>query len=214
MIRVVIVDDHAVVRAGVRSILSAEADIDVVGEGSNGAEAWELAVSLSPDILVLDLGLPVVSGLDVIRGLAQESPSTRVLVLSMHGRNHAIEALRGGARGYVAKEATTEELVAAIRAVAAGERYVSAALAARGVLTPAAGDAPAPDPLDTLTPREREVLRLAAEGLCNVEIAARLFISPRTVEIHRGRAMRKLGLQSVGELVRFALRRGLIPLDR
>ena len=212
MIRVAIVDDHAIVREGVRAILAGQPDMQVVGEAGDGAAAWELVQTLAPDVLVLDLGLHGLSGFGLVRAVVQEAPQTGVLVLSMHGRAHALEALRCGARGYVAKEATTEDLVAGVRAVAEGRQYVSPTLAARGVAADAT--ATAPDPLETLTLREREVLRLAAEGLGNVEIGACLFISPRTVEIHRGRVMRKLGLQNVAELVHFALRRGVIPLDR
>lgn len=213
MIRVLLADDHAMLRQGLRSLLVAESDIEVVGETGDGLAAVSLAETLAPDVLVLDLLMPGLHGLEVVRQVTRRAPRTRVLVLSMHSNEaYVLEALRGGAAGYLIKDASADELVRAVRLVAAGRRYLAADFRDRAIEAWAKGAGAEPaDPYETLSPREREVAQLAAEGLGNKEIGQRLFISPRTVEVHRAKVLRKLGLASQTELVRWALQRGLLP---
>lgn len=210
-IRLVLADDHALVREGLRALLEADPDFSVVGEADDGAEVAALVEQHRPDVVVLDLMMPGRSGLDVTRELVQHPDPPRVLILSMHeSEAYVFEALRCGAAGYVLKQAPAAELALGIRAVASGGRYLSPSLTARALdayVRRAAGE---PDPYDTLTAREHEVLVLAAEGHSNADIATRLFISRRTVETHRARAMHKLGLRSHVELVLFAVRRRIL----
>jgi DNA-binding NarL/FixJ family response regulator len=211
-IRVVLTDDHPVVRQGVRRLLEGQSDLEVIAEESDGLETIELVARLKPDVLVLDLMLPGLSGLEVIRRLAKAEPATRILVLSMHANEaYAVEALRSGATGFAVKDASPEELVGAVRRVAAGRRYLSAALSERAIETylEHAGVSPV-DPYQTLTAREREVFQLAAEGWSNAQIADRLGISVRTAETHRMNLMRKLDIHNPMDLHRYALRRGII----
>jgi DNA-binding NarL/FixJ family response regulator len=215
MIWVLLVDDHAVVRQGLRTLLEAEGQFQVVGETGDGLEAVSLAERLRPNILLVDLMLPGISGLEVVRRVARTSPHTRGVILSMHaGDAYVQEALRSGAYGYVLKDAGAEELFAALREVAAGRRYLTPMLSER--LLAADGDKAhdgGDDPYERLSPREREVLHLAAEGHNNVDIGARLGISPRTVETHRTNLMRKLVLRTYTDLVKFAIRRGIVNLE-
>ncbi len=212
MITVVLAEDHHIVRQGLVSLLSAEKDFRLVGEVSDGQQAIEVVLRQRPTVLVLDLMIPRVHGLEVVRRLRDESLTTRILVLSMNAEEpYVVEALRCGALGYVLKDCATSNLVDAIRSVAAGRRYLSPALAQRAIdALFEHRAAPGLDPYDTLTERERLVLQLAAEGLGNPEVATRLFISPRTAESHRANLMRKLGLKSQTDLVRYAIRRKLI----
>lgn len=206
--RILLADDHAVVRQGFRMILSAQEDLEVVGEVANGKEAVESAAQLRPDVAVVDVSMPELNGIEATRRIAGVSPSTRVLALSMHkDAVYVREILRAGARGYLLKDSGEADLLSAVRAVARGE----------GFLSPAVSDAVLSDyrkhvtnPMDLLTSREREVLQLIAEGKTNKEIANLLNLSVYTVEAHRGRVMEKLNLHSTGELVRFAIRNGLI----
>jgi DNA-binding NarL/FixJ family response regulator len=211
----VLADDHRIVRQGLRAILTAVPDFRLVGEAAEGLEAIRLVERLQPDVLVLDLMMPGVNGLEVARQVAQRCPRTRIVFLSMQSNEaYVLEALRTGATGYVLKESGADELVQAIRAAAAGKRYLSPPLS-----EPALGDyarqaqGSALDPYHTLTTREREVLLLTVEGLSGPAIAERLFISPRTVETHRANLMRKLGVRNQKELVRFAVGRGMIPRE-
>ncbi|MBL8174516.1 MAG: response regulator transcription factor [Bryobacterales bacterium] len=207
-IRILLADDHAVVRKGFQFILSAQPDFEVVGEASNGKDAVELARSLQPDVVVMDVSMPELNGIEATRRVGEVSPKARVLALSMHRDSvYVREILRAGARGYILKDAQEAELLSAVRAVSKGDGYLS----------PAVSDAVlndyrkhVTDPLDLLTAREREVLQHIAEGKTNKEIAGLLGLSVYTVEAHRGRLMEKLNLHSTGELVRFALRNGLI----
>ena len=215
---VVLADDHAVVRAGLRALLGAEPDLRVVGEATDGVQAVQVVERLRPRVLVVDVMMPGLNGLEVTRQVRQRVPPVRVIVLSMHATEpYVMEALRLGAAGYVLKDASTEELVHAVRQVAAGGRYLSAPLSERAIAAyvekAQASHAAARDPYESLTTREREVLQLAAEGGSNAEIAARLSLSTRTVEMHRGNLMHKLGLKTQTDVVRYALRRGIIPLD-
>jgi len=201
-------DDHALVRQGFRLILSSQPDIEIVGEAGNGRETVELAEKLRPDVVVMDVAMPEMNGIEATRRLAELAPRTRVLALSMYKDSvYVREILRAGARGYLLKDAIDRDLVAAVRAVAAGEGYLSPAVS-EAVLSDYRRHVS--DPLDLLTPREREVLQLIAEGKTNKEIAAALNLSVYTVDAHRGRIMEKLNVHSVSELVRFAVRAGLV----
>jgi len=208
MIKILLADDHALVRQGFRMILEAQPDMEIVGQAGNGREAVELAEKLHPDVVVMDVAMPELNGTEATRRLAASTPRTRVLALSMHKDSvYVREILRAGARGYLLKDSGDTDLVAAVRAVAKGEGYISPAVS-DAVLTDYRKHVT--DPLDLLTGREREVLQSIAEGKTNKEIATALNLSVYTVEAHRGRIMEKLNLHSTGELVRFALRNGLI----
>ena len=213
MISILLVDDHSVVRRGLRAVLEAVPDFRVVGETGDGLEAVRLVEELRPQILVLDLMMPGVGGLEVARQVTHRFPATRVVILSMHANEaYVLEALRNGARGYVLKDAGGGELVQAVRAVVAGGQYLSPPLSERAVEAYVERAKSAPiDPVGALTTREREVLGLAAAGQSSADIAARLGISLRTAETHRANLMRKLGLHSQTELVRFAIRQGILP---
>ncbi|MEJ5369969.1 MAG: response regulator transcription factor [Bryobacteraceae bacterium] len=207
-IRILLADDHSMVRQGFRRILEAQEEFEIAGEASDGRQAVELAQQLRPDVVVMDVAMPGLNGIEATRRICESSPRTRVLALSMHRDSvYVREILRAGARGYLLKDAFDADLVAAVRAVARGEGYIAPAVADcvladyRQHVT---------DPIDLLTPREREVLQLIAEGKTNKEIASLLNLSVYTVDAHRGRIMEKLNLHSTGELVRFALRKGII----
>ena len=212
---VVLADDHAVVRQGIRAMLEAEPHIRVIGEAGTGREAVRLVEQLHPVVLVLDLMMPELGGLEVVRQLRKRAPKTRVVVLSMHrDESYVVQALKNGAAGYVLKDSTADELVKAVREAAADRRYLSPPLSDAAIEAYVkGGDDAAPDLYSSLSSREREVLQLAAEGHTNAEIGKRLFISPRTVEIHRANMMAKLGLHDRTELIRYALKRGILPPD-
>jgi two-component system, NarL family, response regulator NreC len=209
VIRTVVVDDHAVVRSGIKLLLEREEDIEVVGEAGNAKDAIFRARALKPDVILLDVVMPGQSGIEVLPELLKESPETRVLVLSMQDDpSYVREAFAAGANGYVLKEAADEEVVAAVREIADGGRYVHPALGAR--LVAAEAEAAAAAQADPLSEREREVLRLLALGHTNQEIAKMLYISVRTAETHRAHIMQKLRLSTRAELVRHALSQGLL----
>jgi two-component system response regulator NreC len=207
-IRILLADDHAVVRQGFKMILGAQTDMEIVGEAGNGRDATQLAEELRPDVIVMDVAMPELNGIEATRRLAASVPHTRVIALSMHKDSvYVREMLRAGARGYLLKDAPAGDLISAVRAVASGESYLS----------PAVSNAVLDDyrrhvtnPIDLLTSREREVLQMLAEGKTNKEIAVILNLSVYTVDAHRGRIMEKLNLHSINELVRFAVRNGLI----
>ena len=207
-IRILLADDHAVVRQGFKMILAEQPDMEIVGEAGNGREAISLAESLKPDIVVMDVAMPELNGIEATRRLGDAAPHARVVALSMHKDNvYVREILRAGARGYLLKDSVAADLVSAVRAVAQGEGYIS----------PSVSNAVLDDyrrhvtnPIDMLTSREREVLQMLAEGKTNKEIAVILNLSVYTVDAHRGRIMEKLNLHSINELVRFAVRNGLI----
>lgn len=195
-------------RQGFRRILEAEPDMEVVGEADNGRDTVALAERLNPDVIVMDVGMPELNGIEATRRLSESLPQSRVLALSMHKDSAYVrEILRAGARGYLLKDAFDRDLLAAIRAVARGEAYLSPAVS-EAVLSDYRRHVR--EPLDLLTSREREVLQMLAEGKTNKEIAAALNLSVYTVDAHRGRIMEKLNLHSIGELVRFAVRHGLV----
>ncbi len=209
MIRAVIVDDHAVVRTGIRLLLEREEDIEVVGEAGDARDAIFRARALKPDVILLDIVMPGQSGIEVLPSLLKEAPDAKVLVLSMQDDpSYVREAFAAGASGYVLKEAADEEVVAAVREIAGGGRYVHPTLGARMVAADARERAAAE--ADPLSDREREVLRLLALGHTNQEIAQMLYISVRTAETHRAHIMQKLGLSTRAELVRYALSQGLM----
>jgi two-component system response regulator NreC len=207
-IRVLLADDHAVVRQGFKMILSAQGDIEIIGEAGNGREAVDLAEQLRPDVVVMDVAMPELNGIEATRRVVASSPHTRVLAMSMHKDSvYVREILRAGARGYLLKDSVAADLVAAVHAIASGEGYLSP-----GVSNAVLDDyrRHVTNPIDLLTSREREVLQMLAEGKTNKEIAGVLNLSVYTVDAHRGRIMEKLNLHSINELVRFAVRNGLI----
>ena len=208
MIRILLADDHALVRQGFRMILASQPDMQIVGEAGDGREAVELGEQFHPDVVVMDVTMPGLNGIEATRRLVASNPRIRILALSMHKDSvYVREILRAGARGYLLKDSVDADLLAAVRAVAKGEGYLSPGVS-ESVLTDYRQHVT--DPLDLLTTREREVLQMIAEGKTNKEIATALALSVYTVEAHRGRTMEKLNLHSTGELVRFALRNGLI----
>jgi len=215
MIKIVLVDDHPIVRQGLRTLLEKEPGFQIMGEAGEGIEASQLVERLQPDVLVLDLMIPGLSGLEVTRQVSRRSPQTRIVILSNYDNEaYVLEALRNGATGYIVKNTGADELVQAIKEVAAGRRYLSPPLTERAIEAYAQKAKAAPlDLHETLTTREREVLHLAAEGYTATEIGDRLSISSRTVESHRTNLMHKLGLRTQTELIRYALRRGILPRE-
>ena len=215
MTTILLADDHRIVRQGLRALLEAEPDFSLVGETGDGLEAIQLAERLQPDVIVLDLMMPCINGLEATRQISDNCPQTRVIILSMHADEaYVLEALRNGASGYVLKDSSADDLVRAVREVEAGRRYLSPPLSERAIeaYTRKAQETSL-DPYEKLTNREREVLYLAAEGHSSTEIAERLSISSRTVETHRANMMRKLDLHSQTGLIRYALKRGIIPME-
>ena len=209
MIKIVLADDHTVVREGFRMVLESQADLQVIGEACNGIEAIQVVERLKPDVLVVDLMMPGINGLEVVR---QVNRNTHVVVLTMHDHeSYVIEALRNGAYGYVLKDATPKELVEAIQKAANGQRYLSAPFADRAIELYAQMHNHVGDPYESLSDREREVLILVGQGYSNQEVAEMLQISPRTVEVHRANLMRKLNIKNQTELIRYAIQRGLLP---
>jgi two-component system response regulator NreC len=211
-LRVLVVDDHAVVRSGLRKVLEAEPDLEVVGEAGTAERAIFETISLKPDVVLLDVVMPGKSGIEVIPDVLRHGDGAKVVVLSMQDDSRYVrEAFAAGASGYVLKEAADAEVVAAVREVAAGGRYVHPSLGAR--LVAAEAEERRRDEEDPLSDREREVLRLLALGHTNQEIAKMLYISVRTAETHRAHIMQKLRLQSRAELVRYALQHGLLESE-
>ena len=215
MTTIVWADDHRIVRQGLRALLTAEENFEVVGEAGDGREALELVRRLRPDVLVLDLMMPGLNGLEVARQLHRQTPKVGVVVLAMYDdEGFVLEALAHGVSAYVLKDSNSSDLVQAVREVAAGRRYLSPPLSDRAIETYLQlAKTGAMDKHETLTTREREVLQLSAEGHTNSEIAARLGISTRTAETHRSRLMHKLGLHTQSDLIRYALKRGIIPME-
>jgi DNA-binding NarL/FixJ family response regulator len=215
MIRIILADDHPILRQGLRSVIEAEPGLQLIGEASSGVEALKLIEKHQPNVVVADLMMPDLNGLEITRQVADRFPRTAVVILSMHADEaYIIQALQNGARGYVLKDAPSSCLIEGIREVYAGRRYLSPPLSDRALdIFSKQSQAETNDPLLTLTTREREVLQLTAEGRTSSEIASLLHISPRTVETHRANLMTKLGLANQSEVIRFALRRGLLSLE-
>lgn len=215
IIRILLVDDHAVLRAGLRALLEAEPQMEVVGEAGTGEEGVAAAETLKPDVVVMDLSMPGIGGLEATRRIATMEQGTRVLVLTMHGEEeHLLPVLEAGGSGYVSKRGADEELIEAIRTVARGEVFLypnAAKLLLQGYR--GKSERGENDPVDKLTDREREVLAFTAEGYSSAEIGRKLFISPKTVDTYRARIMEKLGLRHRSDLVRFALRQGLLKAE-
>jgi len=212
-IRVLLADDHAVLRAGLRLLLTSQVDFDVVGEASNGIEALTLAEAQQPDLILLDLSMPGLGGLDALAVLRQKAPQARILILTMHDDPQYLrQALSCGASGYVLKKAADVELLSAIQAVLRGEVYVHPSMTRVLLedLLPQADSHKEGDLWNTLSEREQEVLRQVALGYTSAEIATKLNLSAKTVETYRARGMDKLGLRNRAALVRYALRKGLI----
>ncbi len=207
-IRVLLADDHRVVLQGFRLILSRHADIEVVGEAFSGREAIETTNKLQPDVVVMDIAMPDVNGVEATRQILRDAPRTRVVILTMHKDSAYVrEALRAGAKGYLLKDSIDGELVAAVRAAARGDAYLSPSVSA--TVLEHYGEQ-VTDPMDLITNRERQVLQLLAEGKTSKDVAIELNISAYTVDAHRARIMKKLELRTGRDLVRFALKRGLI----
>jgi DNA-binding NarL/FixJ family response regulator len=211
MTTAIIADDHEIVRRGLRGILEADGAVRVIAEAADGLTATQLVDKHKPTLLILDLNMPRLHGIEVLRQTRTNSPHTKVIVLSMHNDEpYVIETLRAGAMSYILKGAESQEIVQALKEVLGGRRFLSATLSEWAINALVAKPADGGDPLQALTQRERVVLQLAAEGHSNPEIAEKLFISPRTAETHRTNLLRKLGLQTQTDLVRFAIRKGLI----
>lgn len=209
-IHILLADDHAVVRDGLRLLLEAQADLSVVGVANHGREAVSLAWQVRPDVVVMDIAMPELNGLEATQQIRDALPQTRVIILSMHATSeHIFRALRAGARGYLLKDVAGAEVVAAVRAVWAGERYLSQKISETVIDDYMRQSPAAPDPLDRLSAREREVLQLVVEGLSSAEVAARLSLSPKTVDTYRSRLMQKLGVSDLPALIRFAIKHGV-----
>lgn len=214
-VTILLADDHPLVRRGIRNLLESEGDLSVVGEAQDGIQVVQMADKFRPDILVVDLMMPNLNGLEALKQVRHRSPRTRMVVLSMQSAEpYVVEAFRSGAIGYVLKDTAPDELIHAIRQALQDVRYLSPKLPERlimALMEPALVADQAP--YNRLTDREREVFQMAAEGKTAAEIAKILSISPRTAELHRGRMMNKLGLRSQTDLVRYAVKRGIVPLD-
>jgi two-component system, NarL family, response regulator NreC len=211
--RILLVDDHAIMRVGLRVLIQSQANLEVAGEAENGRDAITLSASVQPNVVVMDVGLPLLNGIEATKAILKHSPSTSVIVLSMHSdESYVMRALKAGARGYLLKDSAASDLLAAIDAVSRGKSFFSSAISRllaedyvrvlrqKGVV----------DSYDLLTTREREILQLLAEGKTNKEVAAELNISPYTVETHRGNILEKLNLHTPAELILYAVRKGII----
>ena len=212
-VRILLAEDHALVRAGIRSLLASVPDLEVVGEAGDGREALAILERIPADVVILDITMPGMNGLEAASRIVERWPATKVIILSMHSNEEYVSrALRAGAAGYLLKDAGTSELETAIRAVVGGKTFLSAAVSRRG---PAGAGAPqGPTALEALTPRQREVLQLIAEGHSTKGTAAVLGLSVKTVETHRTQLMQRLAIHDVAGLVRYAMRAGLINPDR
>lgn len=217
MIRILLAEDHQIVREGLRALLEADPDYEVIGEAGDGLEIIKLAAELKPDVIVMDVMMPNLNGLEATRQLCRKHPKLKVVILSMHkDEAYVAEALRNGACAYVLKDACSTDLVKAVREAMANRHYLSPPMTESSVeaYMEKASQSGTLDLYDTLTNREREVLQLCSEGHTNVEIGTKLFISHRTVETHRANLMSKLSLNSHTDLIRFALEKGILPLKR
>lgn len=212
-IRIMLVDDHSVVREGFRGLLQQQADMEVVGEAGDGRTGVRLAEELKPDVVVMDVAMQGLNGVEATRQVLKQVPDVKVLALSMHpGKRVVGEMLQAGALGYLTKSCALEELVHAVRTVAAGQTYLSSAVEQPDGLGGSRPGRPSTGKTD-LSQREREVLQLVAEGMSTKEVAATLHVSTKTIETHRSNIMRKLGIHSIAELTKFAVREGLTPLE-
>jgi DNA-binding NarL/FixJ family response regulator len=212
-LRILLADDHAVVREGLKALISAQADMEVVGEAADGKAAWRAAVELRPDIVVMDMSMPVMGGATATELIRRDCPDARVLALTVHEvAGYLRQCLEAGASGYVLKRAAADDLIRAIREVAAGGVYLDPKLAGQVVPRTGLSNRPGGHIDETLSEREVEVVKLLARGHINREIAEQLDLSIKTIEVHKARALAKLGLQSRAELVRYALQQGWLPI--
>jgi DNA-binding NarL/FixJ family response regulator len=215
-ITVFLADDHAVLRDGLRFLLDAQEDIEVVGDAANGRDAVRWVPELRPDVVILDIAMPELNGIDAAVQIGELCPSSRIIMLSMHSTSeHIFRALQAGAYGYLLKESAGGELVAAVRRVAAGHRYLSQEISEVMMqdYVHQRETAEVQSPLASLSPREREILQLVVEGKSSAEIADMLFLSPKTVGTYRSRLMQKLGIDDLPGLIKFAIQHGLTPLE-
>lgn len=216
-IRLFLADDHQVLRAGLRALLETYPDLTISGEAGNGLEAVRAVIKLRPDVAILDIAMPELNGIEAARQIRSECPQTQVIILSMYSSHqHIYQALKAGVRGYVLKEAAPDELVEAIRAVQAGQRYLSPKVADELIedyIDARPGGRTPDTALDLLSERERTVLQLVVEGKSSTEIAELLVLSPKTVDSYRSRLMQKLGITDLPGLVKFAIQQGLISLE-
>jgi len=213
MIKVLLADDHAVVRDGLRALLEAQPGIEVVADVANGREAVRDAQALRPDVVVMDIAMPDLNGIEATLQIKEAAPSIRTLILSMHSTTeHIFRALQAGARGYLLKDSAGNEVVEAVRVVHGGRRYLSPKIAAT-VVDDYIAERHRTSPLDSLSRRERQILQLIAEGKTSAQVGAMLFLSPKTVDTYRSRMMHKLGIGDLPNLVKFAIQNGITQLD-
>jgi DNA-binding NarL/FixJ family response regulator len=215
-IAVLIADDHAVVRDGLRYMLDAQHDIHVIGDAANGREAVEKVVQLQPEIILIDINMAELNGIEAAVQIREKLPSTKVIILSMYASSeHIFRALKAGVRGYLLKESAGVEVIEAVRTVAAGQRYLSEKISEKVIddYIRQRDHAVSTNPLEILSPREREVLQLVVEGKSSADIAEILYLSPKTIETYRSRLMRKLELKDLSALVKFAIQHGLTELE-
>ncbi|HET92044.1 MAG TPA: response regulator transcription factor [Chloroflexi bacterium] len=212
-ITVFLADDHAVVRDGLRFLLDAQPDIEVIGDASNGREAVQRVLELEPDVVILDIAMPELNGIDAAAQISELYPPARVIILSMHSSSeHIFRALQAGARGYLVKESAGLEVAEAVRTVAAGRRYMSQEIS-DVMIEDYVRQREVQSPLASLSSREREILQLVVEGKSSAEIADILYLSPKTVGTYRSRLMQKLGINDLPTLIKFAIQHGLTPLE-
>ena len=215
-IKVFLADDHAVVRDGLQALLDGELDISVVGSASNGRDAVRQVRKIDPDVVVMDIAMPELNGIEATARICEDCPDIRVIILSMHDTSeHIFQALKAGARGYLIKESAGKEVIKAVRAVHSGRRYLSQKIEEKVIENYIQTRKKAPDrsPLEKLSFREREILQLVVEGKSSTEIAEILFISPKTVETYRSRLMQKIGIKDIPGLVKFAIQHGLTSIE-
>jgi DNA-binding NarL/FixJ family response regulator len=211
-ISVFIADDHAIIREGLAALLVAQPDIRIAGTAGNGREALAGVLQAKPAVVIMDIAMPEMNGIEAARQIHAALPQARIVILSMHaGAEHVFQALEAGARGYLLKESAAKEIVDAVRTVQLGRRYLSAKVAE--VLADRVGRRTAVSPLESLSARERQILKLVADGLSSVRIAEMLHLSPKTVDTYRSRLMEKLNLSDIASLVKFAIQHGLTSLD-
>ena len=213
-IKVLLADDHSLFRAGVHALLSNIEGVDVVGEADTGRKALEMVGARTPDVVLMDIAMPEMNGLETTTRVTREYPGVRVIMLSMHaGEEYVMQALRAGASGYLLKDAATSELELAVRAVARGETYLTPTISKRVIDDYLMRTTGSQGPVDQLTKRQREILQLIAKGYTSKEMAQMLNLSPKTIETHRTQLMKQLDIHDVAGLVRYAIRVGLVTLD-
>ena len=209
---VFVADDHAIVREGLVSLLAAQPEIEIVGTASNGREALAQVLRIRPQVVILDISMPELNGIEATRQILDEAPDTAIVILSMHsGAQHVFHAMAAGARGYILKESAGKEIIDAVRAVHSGRRFLSPKVTE--IVAEGLSDGISVSPLESLSKREREILKLVADGLSSAEIGKMLHLSPKTVDSYRSRLMQKLRLSDVAALVKFAIQHGLTSLN-